>query len=93
MKRRFQVAIVAVVAFLLFFFFVPVFYWATVQYVNTQTLQEVGSSTEYRSLGCMTIGFGTTYFDGSYWSEGYGGGAATNGFQFSCWGPLPPYHP
>ena len=89
MRRRNVVIGLAIVAVVAFFFFVPVFYWATVRYDNMLTLQEVGSSTEYRSLGCMTIGFGTTYFDGTYWSAGYGGGTGTDGFQFSCWGPFP----
>ena len=90
MKRRTKAAMGGV-AFLLFFFLAPVMFWYTayspiVSYACSAPRTGCSAAaqpiySEYRSLGCMVFGTGTTILVGGY---------DMPRFQLSCYAPPMP---
>ena len=93
MKRRTKAVLggVSITAFLLFFFLAPVMFWYTaysplVSYACSTPSTGCGAAaipiySEYRSLGCMALGTGTTILVGGY---------DMPQFQWNCYAPPMP---
>ena len=89
MRRKGEALVIAVTLVLLFFYLAPLLYWGTAYATNTLTGQSLGTGEEYRSLSCMTVGLGFTYWAGASWTTVYGGGPRAFGLQLGCSGPFP----